>query len=207
MINFASFVLLSFLLVILPGPDTVMVTKNTLGAGISAGSKTLLGICLALCIHTFIAVVGLSALIVHSSHLFALFKIIGATYLLYLGVTSLLATRRKTQVEQEPNNSTSNKQASFRQGFLTDLLNPKVAVFFLTFLPQFVNPNESTLMPFILLGATYIILTLLFMLGYILLLDKIHIFMKKASTQKAIQAISGVVLIIFSVKLAFEKAN
>lgn len=211
MIHIFTFVTLAFLLVLLPGPDYVLITKNTLKDGTKAGMNTLFGTCVALSIHTTFAVIGLSAIIVKSAFLFSAFKFVGAGYLFYLGVKALLSIRKTTDSnitsDIETTNSSTKQEPNFRQGFLTDLLNPKVAVFFLTFLPQFVSSRENNIIPFITLGVIYILITLAYFVVYILLINRIKIFMQKESTQKAIQCISGIVLISFGLKLAFEEAK
>ncbi|WP_141603717.1 LysE family translocator [Terrilactibacillus laevilacticus] len=207
MIHIFSFILLSIFLVLLPGPDYIIITKNTLNSGRTAGLKTLFGTCIALCIHTLIAIFGLSAIIVHSIYLFTIFKFTGAGYLLYLGIISLLSIRKNKKSDTYKPIKPIGKSFYFRQGFFTNLLNPKVAVFFLTFLPQFVNPNHSTFIPFILLGLIYIVITLGFFLVYTLMIHQLNHFMQKESTQKAIQGFSGVVLIGFGIKLALEKGQ
>ncbi|MBE5101760.1 LysE family translocator [Priestia aryabhattai] len=204
--NFYLFVITCIFLIILPGPDTAIMTKNTLTVGKQGGFKTMMGICCALSIHTLTAIVGLSAIIAKSALLFSIFKYIGAVYLIYLGIKSLLTLRNqetaKTVVESKYKN-----RSSFKQGFLTNLLNPKIAVFFLTFLPQFVDPGSHTFMPFLILGITYIVLTVLWYLFYIYLLNQISAFMKKPRTQKVIEGITGTILIGFGIKLALEKAR
>ncbi|MGG0550362.1 LysE family translocator [Priestia megaterium] len=207
--NFYLFVITCVFLVILPGPDTAIMTKNTLTVGKQGGFKTMLGICCALSIHTLTAIVGLSAIIAKSALLFSIFKYVGAVYLIYLGVKSLWTLRNKEKVETIETiakNKYKNK-SSFKQGFLTNLLNPKIAVFFLTFLPQFVNPGSHTFMPFLILGITYIVLTVVWYLFYIYLLNQISAFMKKPKTQKFIEGITGTILIGFGIKLALEKAH
>jgi len=207
--NFYLFVITCIFLVILPGPDTAIMTKNTLTVGKQGGFKTMLGICCALSIHTLTAVVGLSAIIAKSALLFSIFKYIGAVYLIYLGIKSLWATRNKETAKpiETIAKSKYKNESSFKQGFLTNLLNPKIAVFFLTFLPQFVNPGSHTFMPFLILGITYIVLTVVWYLFYIYLLNQISVFMKKPKTQKVIEGITGTILIGFGIKLALEKAH
>jgi RhtB (resistance to homoserine/threonine) family protein len=207
--NFYLFIIMSILLIILPGPDTAIATKNTLLIGRMGGVKTIVGTCCALLIHTFAAVVGLSAIIVKSSFLFSVFKYVGALYLIYLGIKSLWGLRKKDQEEQlETNveNKYGNKSC-FKQGFLTNLLNPKVAVFFLTFLPQFVETDRNTFIPFLIMGITYAVLTAVWFIFYVFLLNKISSFMKKPKTQKIIEGITGTILIGFGIKLALEKAH
>lgn len=211
MIHIFTFVTLAFLLVLLPGPDYVLITKNTLKDGTKAGMNTLVGTCVALSVHTTFAVIGLSAIIVKSAFLFSTFKFVGAGYLFYLGVKALHSIRKSTESDLtsdiETTNNSAKQEPNFRQGFLTNLLNPKVAVFFLTFLPQFVIPRENSFIPFMTLGVIYICITLAYFVFYILLINHIKIFMQKGSTQKAIQCISGIVLISFGLKLAFEEAK
>ncbi len=198
---------MSICLIILPGPDTAMATKNTLVAGKIGGVKTVFGTCVALLIHTLAAVIGLSALIVKSALLFSIFKYVGAVYLVYIGIKALLAVRNTEDLNTNdvPINNDNKHTSCFRQGFLTNLLNPKVAVFFLTFLPQFLNPNHNTFIQLLVMGLTYLILTVIWFAFYIFLIDKISAFMKKPKTQRYIQGITGIVLIGFGIKLAFER--
>ncbi|HDW3055228.1 TPA: LysE family translocator [Bacillus cereus] len=207
--NYLLFIIMSICLIILPGPDTAMATKNTLIAGKVGGVKTVFGTCIALLIHTLAAVIGLSALIVKSALLFSIFKYVGALYLIYIGIKALLAVRNKEGVDtNDISLNNENKHTScFRQGFLTNLLNPKIAVFFLTFLPQFLNPNHNTFIQLLVMGLTYLVLTAFWFVFYIFLIDKISAFMKKPKTQRYIQGLTGIVLIGFGVKLAFEKSN
>ncbi|MEA3319706.1 MAG: LysE family translocator [Bacillota bacterium] len=207
--NFFLFVVMSVLLIILPGPDTAIATKNTLSAGRIGGFKTVLGTFCAILIHTIAAVVCLSAIIVKSAFLFSVFKYVGAVYLVYLGVKTIWALRNKKE-EIPMDSSVANKfknQSHFKQGFLTNMLNPKVAVFFLTFLPQFVDPGTNTIGPFLLMGVTYAILTAIWFVLYIYLVDQISAFMKRPRTTTVIESITGIVLIGFGVKLALEKGS
>lgn len=207
--NFLLFVFMSILLIILPGPDTAIATKNTLSAGRIGGLKTVLGTFCAILIHTIAAVVGLSAIIVKSAFLFSVFKYVGAVYLVYLGVKTIWALRnKKAEIPLDSNVANKYKnQSHFKQGFLTNMLNPKVAVFFLTFLPQFVDPGTNTIGPFLLMGVTYAVLTAIWFVLYIYLVDQISAFMKRPRTNTVIESITGIVLIGFGVKLALEKGS
>lgn len=202
--NFLLYIALCILLIILPGPDTAIVTKNTIVTSRRAGFETMFGTLSALMIHTTFAIVGLSAIIVQSSKFFTIIKFVGAIYLIYLGVKTLIAMiKREAQTAIEP--STSSKSSSYFQGFFTNLLNPKVAVFFLTFLPQFVaNPNEP-LLPFLILGITYSVLTFIWFVFYITLLSRVRAFMNKPTTQKWMEGITGAVLVGFGIQLAVGK--
>ncbi|MFS0864371.1 LysE family translocator [Fredinandcohnia sp. 179-A 10B2 NHS] len=207
--NFYLFVLMSIFLIILPGPDTAIATKNTLTVGRSGGIKTALGTCCAILIHTSAAVFGLSAIIVKSALLFSVFKYVGAVYLIYLGVKTFWSLRKKeetTSIEMTTKNQFENTSC-FKQGFLTNILNPKVAVFFLTFLPQFVTSESNTFLPFLIMGITYTVLTAIWFILYVYLINQISAFMKKPKTRNIIEGITGGILIGFGIKLALEKSH
>jgi RhtB (resistance to homoserine/threonine) family protein len=206
--NFYLFVIMCVLLIILPGPDTAIATKNTLTVGRTGGFRTIFGTCCALLIHTLAAVVGLSAIIVKSAFLFSVFKYFGAVYLVYLGIKTLWALKQnKTAPTEMATESKYDNKSCFKQGFLTNLLNPKVAVFFLTFLPQFVESGSPSFIPFLIMGITYTLLTAVWFLFYIYLLNQIRTFMKKPRTQTIMEGITGTILIGFGIKLALEKAH
>ena len=207
--NFYMFVLMCIFFIILPGPDTAITTKNTVTAGKVGGLKTLLGICCALLIHTSAAVLGLSAIIVKSALLFSVFKYVGAAYLIYMGVKTLWFLKNK-EVAASVEMNTKSKFAStscFKQGFLTNLLNPKVAVLFLTFFPQFVDHGNTSFLPFVIMGITYTVMTALWTVLYVYLINHISAFMKKPKTQNIIEGLTGTILIGFGIRLFLEKAH
>lgn len=204
--NFYLFLLMSIALIILPGPDTGLVTQNTITYGRKGGIQTALGSISGVIIHTLAAVVGLSAIIVKSAFLFSIFKYVGAVYLIYLGIMSLWSIKKKgIAIESDKNGKKNANLSAFRQGFLTNVLNPKVAVFFLTFLPQFLEPGGNTFLQFLIMGLIYAALTLIWFFMYVYLIHSVNIWMKKPSVQRAIQGISGVVLLGFGIKLALER--
>jgi len=207
--NFYMFVLMCIFFIILPGPDTAIATKNTVTAGKVGGFKTVLGICSALLIHTSAAVLGLSAIIMKSALLFSVFKYVGAVYLIYLGVKTLWSLKKKEVAASVEINTKSKmvRTSCFTQGFLTNLLNPKVAILFLTFFPQFVDPGSNTFLPFVIMGTTYTVMTALWSFLYVYLINHISAFMKKPKTQNIIEGITGTILIGFGIRLFLEKAH
>lgn len=212
MVNISVFLVMCILLIILPGPDTAITTKNTLTVSRKGGLQTIIGSCCGLLIHTCAAVIGLSAIIVKSAYIFAVLKYVGAVYLCYLGIKTLwtLRTIRTQSPVVDDVGSIEHKyshQSCFKQGFLTNVTNPKVAVFFLTFLPQFVDGNSGTFFPFLIMGLIYTALTMLWFIFYVYLLDRISAFMKKPSTKAVIEGLTGAILIAFGIKLALEKAH
>lgn len=200
LINYLNFLFLVILLILVPGPDYILITKNTLSSKKIAGFQTIFGTCTALVIHTFFATIGLSALLVKSAFLFSIAKYLGAIYLIYLGVKSLLT--KSSDAKSTKNNELSNP---FLQGLLTNLLNPKVAIFFLTFLPQFVVHSNTSWFYFFLLGMTYAVATFILFGLYVVFLDKIRTIIESDKAKNLINKVSGIVLLLFGLKLFLEK--
>lgn len=200
---------MSIFFIILPGPDTAIATKNTVTAGKAGGLKTVIGICCSLLIHTSAAVLGLSAIILKSALLFSVLKYVGAVYLIYLGVRTLWSLKKKEVAANVEMNAKSKmvSPSCFKQGFLTNLLNPKVAILFLTFFPQFVEPVSNSFFPFIIMGTTYTVLTALWSILYVYLINHISAFMKKPKTQNIIEGITGTILICFGIRLFIENPH
>lgn len=205
MVNVTLFLIACVLLIILPGPDTAIVTKNTVVGGRGVGVQTMLGSCLGLLIHTVAAVAGLSAIIVQSAVAFTILKYVGAAYLCYLGVRTLMNMRTNKAQVDEGKLVEAKGNSYFKQGFITNVTNPKVAVFFLTFLPQFLAPGSEPFWSFLLMGVMYTVLTFIWFLCYVFLLDLIRNFMKRPATQAVIEGLTGIVLIGFGIKLALDK--
>ncbi len=148
-----AFLLASFLLWIAPGPDTMYILVWSIAQGRRAGAMSALGIGCGILLHTALAAFGLSALLAASAPAFSLLKLAGAAYLLYLGIQALRATGRLAT----PEVAAATPGRIFRQGVLTNALNPKVAIFFLAFLPQFVDPGARLgPLPFLLLGGLFV---------------------------------------------------
>lgn len=157
------FILSGFLLNLMPGPDTLFIMSKTASQGWKAGVAASLGICSGVYVHVFAAAFGLSALLATSATAFVVLKLVGAAYLIYLGWMTL---RQKSGLASAaPVQAIQTKQALliiYRQGFLTNALNPKVALFFLAFVPQFISADSSnTVLAFILLGTVFDISSLL----------------------------------------------
>ncbi len=148
--NLSTFILASFLLWITPGPDTLYVLARSIAQGRQAGWLSALGSSTGLLVHTTFAAFGLSTILATSAFAFTLVKIAGAGYLIYLGLEALL---KKSQPAIAPETPLMNSWQLYRQGLVTNVFNPKVAIFFLAFLPQFVDPSRSLgALPFLLLG-------------------------------------------------------
>jgi threonine/homoserine/homoserine lactone efflux protein len=151
------FVISGLLLNITPGPDTAYIVGRSVQLGWRGGAAAALGISCGCLVHVFGAALGLSALLMASSTAFAAFKLIGAAYLVYVGVKMLVSRRQEAGAGAVGESGAISLRQVFWQGALTDALNPKVALFFLAFLPQFVaadSPHKTA--AFVLLGLIFI---------------------------------------------------
>ncbi|MGE7759774.1 LysE family translocator [Peribacillus sp. NPDC097895] len=207
--NYLLFLMMSFLLIIMPGPNTGVVIQNTISLGKKGGVKTVFGSFSGLILHILAAVFGLSAIIVQSAFIFSIFKYAGAVYLIYLGIKSLLSLRKPSELKVEGQKSqiqiNSKRNSCFFQGFVTCVSNPKVAVFFFTFLPQFIKPGESHFTQLLVMGCSYAFLNLIWYLTYVYLINHLKNWIRKPSVQKVLQGATGFVLLGFGFKLAFER--
>jgi RhtB (resistance to homoserine/threonine) family protein len=150
------FVSAGLLLNFAPGPDSLLVMTRSATQGWRAGSAAAFGICAGTFVHIFAAALGLSALLAASSVAFAVVKYLGAAYLLYVGLTMLFDKGRSPAPAAAANTSRLSYRRIFVQGFLTNVLNPKVALFFLAFMPQFIAPQSpDKAAAFVLLGVIF----------------------------------------------------
>ncbi|WP_078382215.1 LysE family translocator [Sutcliffiella halmapala] len=153
-INLEVFLLTAVLLNLTPGTDTMYIVSRSISQGRVAGIYSALGISAGVIVHTLLAAFGLSVIMMQSVFLFTFIKIIGALYLAYLGIRMLLAKKNVKQQQTLPKHT--NKKI-FLQGLITNVTNPKVALFFLAFLPQFIRTDVgiSSPIPFIILGLIF----------------------------------------------------
>jgi len=150
------FVLSGWLLNITPGPDTLYIVGRSSALGLRAGAVAALGIGTGILVHVCAAALGLSAILAASATAFSVVKLIGAAYLVYVGVSLVLSKSSSESSAINSGNRLVTMRAIFLQGFLTNVLNPKVALFFLAFLPQFVMPDApSKPVSFLFLGAIF----------------------------------------------------
>ena len=151
------FLFAGVLLNLAPGQDTMLIIGRSLTGGLRSGVAAALGISVGTICHTLAAALGLSMILATSALAFTIVKLLGAVYLIYLGVKLLLARAAQNRAASSHGPASAGARAAFLQGILTNLLNPKVALFFLAFLPQFIDPNSRVrTVAFLALGATFI---------------------------------------------------
>lgn len=202
-----TFIGVSIALIVSPGPDIALVTRHALRAGRRAGLATSLGTSTGLAIHGLLAVAGLSAVLATSEVAFTAVKIAGAAYLAVLGVRTLWSLRKRNCAgTTEGSTEDSGGLAPFRQGVLTNVLNPKVAVFFITFLPQFVGSGESATLVTLRLATLFVVMALTWLLIYVTLLHSISGFLQRPRVKRALEGVTGSALVVLGVRLAAAPA-
>lgn len=152
--NFEAFLLSGIIMNITPGSDTMYILSRSISSGKKAGVVSVLGISSGIIIHTLLAAFGLSAILARSIIAFNIVKYLGVLYLIYLGAMAIFSKEKSLLPERSEQ---SSLKEIYIQGLLTNLLNPKVALFFLAFLPQFVDMHAGMgAIPFIFLGLTFV---------------------------------------------------
>ncbi|WP_330630813.1 LysE family translocator [Halocatena halophila] len=198
-----AFIPAAFMLIISPGPDSIFTLTRAISDGRSAGVMAALGTSTGSIIHTTAAVVGLSALLQQSALAFTLVKFVGAGYLIYTGVQTL---RSDEKFDLTPESDGYTPIQSFRSALLINVLNPKVALFFLAFLPQFVRTDGNVPVQFFTLGFMFAGLGFVYQaLLAIFSANARRVITKNEFVQTTLRAVSGSVLLGFGVKLALER--
>lgn len=199
-----TFAAAALLLIMIPGPDQALITRNALAGGRGAGLFTTLGGTLGLSVHVTAASVGISALLLASAVAFTVLKVAGTAYLIWMGISTLRSARRTNRGPDEKSGARRRLPGSrcLRQGFLSNALNPKVALFFVTFLPQFLPSKGSTLLDALGLSAIFVLLYVLWFSLYTVTVDRFGAVLRRPTVQRRIEGFTGAVLIAFGVRLA-----
>lgn len=222
--RFIAFLGIAALLTIIPGADTALVTKNAIARGRTAAFFTTFGICFGCLCHATASALGLSLVLRESARLYGWMKLAGAAYLVYLGGRALWAAAKgqkdslaeiesgsgsrqppETQHAAFLQRQRSARVRSFGEGLFTNLLNPKVAIFYLTFLPQFIAPGESVLRKSLFLAGIHVLMGLIWLCSYAILLDRMSSVLARPSFKRRLEAITGGVLVAFGLRLAMER--
>ncbi|HEX8981962.1 MAG TPA: LysE family translocator [Ktedonobacterales bacterium] len=208
-VRFGAYLLVATLLIVTPGPDTALTIRNTLRGGRRAASFTALGIAVGSAVWAAASVFGVTAFLDASPQVFTIYKIVGAIYLVYLGARSLLGsfhTRGEdaSDTPSSPPVSPNSSLTDFRQGLLSNLLNPKAGAIFITALPQFVVHGDppARLLPMLLAYET-ILLVWLNLYGVVI--SRVGASRVGVRVGLWLERLTGVVLLALAVRLAFER--
>lgn len=198
------FILSSVVIILTPGQDMMLVMSRSIVQGQKAGVITALGVSLGLMGHTLLATFGLGALLIASDWLFNIIKYVGAGYLVYLGYL-LLRSQNKTLGTKEL--QTVSQKKMFMQGVVSNIMNPKITIFYFAYLPQFVNQNYGPEMwQLFVLGTTFAVLTFLLKAPLGLLSGTLSWWIKaRPAVLNYINKTSGVILILLGIKLALSQ--
>ena len=199
----AAFTIAAPLVTISPGPDMALVARRAITDGWRRASVTSLGIVTGLLVHATASVIGISAILVRSATAFTVLKIVGACYLVVLGIMSFRSARRphEAPVAGDPHERPQRSaRTSFAQGFLNNVLNPKPALFYLAFLPQFVKPGDPVLALTALLVAIHIAMGIVWLITWGWLVSRAGILGRRWRSR--LEAVTGAVLVALGLRLA-----
>ncbi|CCN34648.1 putative Lysine/threonine efflux family protein [Vibrio nigripulchritudo SO65] len=206
-LNIEAFLIAITILTLTPGLDTALVIRNTTRAGSQHGFLTSFGICCGLFVHATFSAIGISAILLQSAEWFMALKMVGAAYLIWLGISSIRAvfgSHGNTMTDAEKTGDVSSLIA-LREGFLSNVLNPKTAVFYLAFLPQFIDPQGSALAQSMLMATIHFVIAMVWQGGLVVMVNKAKQLLKSESFLKIIEGATGLVLIGLGVKLLVDE--
>ena len=202
--NVLAFAAVAAVIVVVPGPDMALVLRNGVAHGRNAAVATALGISAGLLVWALAAALGIAALLHASGTAFTLLKLAGAAYLVWLGLRALAEAWRGSS-EESSEAAPRRTSSPFRQGLLTNLFNPKVALVYTTLIPQFIDRGGSEVAQTFLLAGVFIAMGLVWLTGYALLVAKVGALLRRPSVRRVVNAVAGTVLTALGVRLAFER--
>ena len=207
--SFTAFIPIAALLIVVPGPDVLLVVRNA-ARGRAAGIATAAGTVSGLLVHATAATIGLSALVAASAEAFLVVKVIGAGYLVVLGAHALWSNRRRAPAadrhtaDPRPAAAPVRMRVAFRQGVLTNVLNPKVAVFFVAFLPQFLPTGGSAAAGTLMLAGVFIAMTAGYLSGLVAVTVRAAGLLARPVVRRWMDRVAGAVFVGFGVRLALQ---
>ena len=203
MTDLLGFVALAIVVIVTPGPDTALTIRNTLVGGRTSGIGTAVGVALGQATWSVATSLGVTALLVAAEPAFAALKLAGAAYLIYLGAQSLWSAFRGRPAHPNVDSVARVRSATaLRQGIVSNLTNPKMAVFFPSLLPQFVAAESPPFLVLLALGILFCSMTLVWLTGYAFAVARAGDVLRRTAVRRAIEAITGVVLVAFGIRVA-----
>jgi threonine/homoserine/homoserine lactone efflux protein len=208
--SFLAFLGVSILVIVAPGPDTALTIRNSLVGGRIGGLATALGVAIGQFVWALATGIGVVALLVASEPLFLALKYAGAAYLVFLGLQALAAAWRRPISAEEPANGSLARHslrpaAALRQGVISNLGNPKMAVFFASLLPQFAGAGDAAFASLLLLGLVFCAMTLAWLAAYAALVASAGDVLRRPRIRRAIEGVTGILLIGLGLRLAADQ--
>jgi threonine/homoserine/homoserine lactone efflux protein len=205
----AAFLAVAVVVIVTPGQDTALTIRNTLLGGRLGGIATAVGVAAGQAVWALATSAGLAAVLEASHPAFVALRLAGAAYLIYLGGRALYdAVRlRSRTVRGEAISDLGSRmkpRRALRQGLISNLANPKMVVFFTSLLPQFVARGHAAFAPLLLLGLVFASMTLFWLTLYAIAVAKARVLLLRSRVRRAVDAVTGAVLVTFGVRLASE---
>ena len=203
--SYVSFLVFAIVLILVPGPDFAVVTKNTLASGRWRGAWTAGGVTCSNAVQGGAAAAGLGALVVRAQPVLEMVRWAGVAYLLYLGAQAIRSAVRGEYTRLDADAGAAGAAfGGWRQGFLSNVTNPKVLVFYLAVLPQFLTPGAGT--PVLLaLALTHAVLSLVYLLALTLVMHRARLLLARRKVRRTLDGLTGVALLGFGARLATER--
>lgn len=196
------------LLTITPGVDTLLVIRNTSRGGWWDGAASSLGICVGLFVHALVSVLGISLIILQSALAFSLLKYAGAGYLIWLGVSSLRTAFGRQKLKElclpGPRKQNLQLRRSLLEGVLSNVLNPKTIIFYMAFLPQFIDPAGSALQQSLLLAGVHFVIAMIYQCLLAGAVERAGRWLNNIRVRRGLEGLTGVIMLLFGLKLALE---
>nr|WP_297458146.1 LysE family translocator [uncultured Halomonas sp.] len=203
--QFLPFLLAITLLSMTPGVDTLLVIRNTARGGLRDGVLTSVAICCGLFVHATVSALGISLILLQSAWAFGLLKLIGAGYLVWLGVQSLRSARRGTPLPVAGvamNRQPVSLCLPLREGFLSNVFNPKTVIFYMAFLPQFIAPGDPALLKSLWLAGVHFVIANVWQIGVAVMVGRAGRLLARRWVARTLDGITGTVLVALGIKLA-----
>ena len=203
LIEIMTFTFVAILLVVSPGPNGLLLAKKVPISGKNAGFANIAGFISAFYLHGALSILGISVILTSSAEAFFIVKVLGACYLIFIGIKALFSSF-KNQDFKNVNNTKKKKSTikmAYLEGFLTNALNPKVSMFYLAAFPQFIPTTGSSIFYAFLLITIHALLNTLWFSSMVILLSKIKTKNKDSFAQRSFRAFTGIVFVAFGVKL------
>ncbi|MCJ8351315.1 LysE family translocator [Moritella sp.] len=203
-----AFSLIALLLVVSPGPNGVLILKTASSQGLRASILNIFGLTTATFFHGALSIFGFSALLMQSAELFFIIKILGAGYLFYIGVKAIISSYKTTNGDTKTNKTIPSQKKGigyFNEGFITQILNPKVSMFYLAAFPQFISPDNFSYFSAFSLVLIHASIIFMWFVGVTLAIDKIKSSAKNTKMGNWVQRLSGTAMIYFSSMILTQK--
>ena len=197
------------LLTITPGLDTMLIIRNSGRGGWRDGAASSLGICSGLFVHATVSALGISLILLNTAWAFNTLKFIGAAYLVWLGLTSWKSAIKRPQCMLGNNLSVAisdfNFRRSIQEGFFSNVLNPKTVIFYMAFLPQFIDPSRSPLLQSLFVAALHFCVAMTWQCLLASMVDRARDWLQRPGVNRIFHGLSGSVMMFIGLRLGLER--